>query len=740
MATFNIQSQSLLPLGVQRFLDERNDRERSRAVIGADDDLSQFVAPRWVDGIECVDAFIALDHDFVIKQLHDFGIIINAKFDGFVTAQVPVDKLVDVCRMPGVKDVEISKKMKLCTDVTMSSTHVNQVLDGRANGLPMGYDGSGVIVGVIDMGFDFQHRAFRSNDDPLQTRIVRFYSTSDNSGHKANYNNGIRLPGSVFMGDEIYALTTDKNSSTHGTHTASIAAGSHVNGYGGMAPGADIVMCAISSIEGSVSEVEIANCVRYIDAYADSVGKPCVMSLSINTSNGQRDGMDYFSKVVKQTTGPGRIFVIAAGNNAGNKFYTHGTVSPSSPLNVMFSCKNTLGGDSTYYYASVLSDIWMRKSSTNFYYKFHVLDKTTGKIVWESEQLSSKATIDASELDGYYTYRAASGSSGYIMGETSFISSGRKYRLEVTIQNLICQKYTLVNGVRQSRYALGVTVYPRKDITCDIDAWVCNIGARFGSYSNKVTTLDGNVVDKFYSLPSDSCCIGNFAVSDSTISAGAYSARNSYFSLTQNKVITDYSFTIGDIASFSSYQIAGSGPTGKALPDICAPGTCVVAAASRYSYLNNGPYTVMTQDGSSWGMMSGTSMAAPTVAGIIALWLQANPNLSVADIKSIFAQTAVKDNYTAMKQDQFGPNGKIDALEGIKYIIKQMKPQYVLGDINNDGVVSIDDVTDFIRYLLKGQTDGFNLDAADILEDGRVDINDLTALINLLLTRKVTAI
>lgn len=733
LAVFNGNSQSLLPSSVQQFLLEQSYSDRYKSLMSAnDDDFYRFAAPRLENGIKMIDAFIAINDEYTINSLQKAGVIVNSIFDGFVTAQIPVDRLAEVSQMAGVQDVEISRRLQLCTDSTMRATHVDQLLNGLSYGLPANYNGSGVIVGVIDLGFDFQHRAFRSNDDPSKTRIVRVYNTQVNTGHKAKYNNNVVLPGSVFMNNEIYSLTTDKTNNTHGTHTASIAAGSHVNGYGGMAPGADLVLCAISVIEGGISEVEIANCIRYIDSYADSVGQPCVISLSISTPNGQHSGLDYLNKVVKQIMGPGRIIVVAAGNSAGSKPYAHRKASPSSPLNLMFKCKNALGGDSTYYYGSVIADIWIRTSSTNFYYKFHILDVLTGNIVWESPQSYSTARINASELGGFYDYYSSVDTTGFIRTEASFISSGKKYRLEVRLHNLICKQYTTVNGVRVSRYAIGLSIYPRKNEFHEIDAWMCNSTARFGAYNNTVTTMDGNEQKNFYAAPSDSCCIGTYAIGDSTISVGAYSARNTYYSLPQRKDVTDFTYTIGDIANFSSYQALGAGPTGEALPTICAPGTCVVAAGSRYSYFTNSPYTVMYTEGSYWGVMSGTSMATPTVAGIIALWLQANPNLSVAQVKDVLAQTATKDRFTFAHRNQFGPNGKIDALAGLMYILKQMHIP-IPGDVNGDGEVNISDVTSLIHYILNNDEATIILSNADMNGDGFINISDLTTLVSLIL-------
>ena len=632
--------------------------------------------------------------------------------------------------MHGVNDVEISHLIKLCTDSTMSVSHVNEVHHGVENNLPYSFDGSGVIVGVIDVGFDYQHRAFRRNDNPSVTRISRVYSTTVTTGHPAKFNHFIKLPGSVFMGNEVYGLTTDKTNSTHGTHTASIAAGAHVNGYGGMAPGAEIVMCAVSVLDGSMSAVEVINCIRYIDSYADSVGRPCVMSLSVSTPNGSRDGQDYLSKALKQICGPGRIFVISAGNDGGRLAYAHRLATPERPLNILFKYRSSSAADSSYYYYGMLTDVWMREFSVPFYYKFHVLDQYSGTIVWESEPFSTEARVTTSDIADYFQFDTARDTIGYIEGITG--SSYSKYRLEVSIYNMLNKEYVTWKGIKYGRYALGLSIYPRKQIAVEIDAWACNSGSGLSTFNDEVIDINGNRIRGYYAPPSDSCCIGTYAVGDSTISAGAYAARDSYYSLYQNRIITDNTITIGDIAYFSAYQSAGAGPTGNALPTICAPGINVVAAGSRYSYFARGhAQTVMEVDGNYWGVMSGTSMAAPTVAGIIALWLQANPNLCVSDIKDILAQTAQTDQFTSgVNHDRFGPNGKIDALEGMRLVLRHMGINK--GDLNHDGVIDVADIVLMIDCILNGMGD-ISLIVADMNDDNVVDVADVTTLIQMVL-------
>lgn len=724
-------AQSLLPYSVQDFLNEQaliqDMKSRQPSVERFE---SRFVPVQMIDGQNMVEAFIGISDNSVISLLQQQGVVVNSLFDGFVTAMIPLEKLTVVHMLRGVTDVEVSKKVQLCTDSTLSVTHTKLVHNGLQNNLPQAYDGSGVIVGIIDNGFDFQHRAFMRNDDTTKTRIVRVYNTTDKSGHLALYNGGIKLPGSVFIGNEIYSLKND-GTGTHGTHTASIAAGSHVNGYGGMAPGADIVLCSAADIDGSLSLVEIANCVRYIDAYADSVGKPCVISLSISTPDGQHDGKDYLTKAVSQIVGKGRIFVIAAGNNGNKPLYAHKLASQADPMNLLFRSFSNAGADSAYYHQGHVSSIWVRDLRSNLYYKFHVLDKKTGRIVWESDQLSTSLTIDSSVLDGYYSYDPSVSSSGYIKTILKVSSDGTKYCLEVSVVNLRSQSYETINGVKRSRYALGMSVYPRKETPCNFDVWAHVSKSGFSTVSGTVTTLDGQTKSNFYSKGDDSCSIGSYAVGDSVISAGGFIARNSYYSYFRDQMMIDRSLIIGDIYTSTSYQAAGCGPTGQALPTICAPAVNVVAAGSRYSYFaNNHNNTVMkTDDGCVWGVMTGTSMAAPTVAGIIALWLQANPDLSVAEVKSIIADSAIKDSFTLGANSlHFGPNGKIDALAGMNLVLDRM--HYLRGDVDYDGVVDINDLTELIDFMLTGK---FNRNA-DFDGDGVITIYDVTDLIDFLLS------
>ena len=61
------------------------------------------------------------------------------------------------------------------------------------------------------------------------------------------------------------------------------------------------------------------------------------------------------------------------------------------------------------------------------------------------------------------------------------------------------------------------------------------------------------------------------------------------------------------------------------------------------------------------------------------------------------------------------------------------EPEIEPGDVNEDGIVNISDVTTLIDYMLNGDTVTINFDAADLEGDGVINIADLTSLIDMLI-------
>ena len=167
--------------------------------------------------------------------------------------------------------------------------------------------------------------------------------------------------------------------------------------------------------------------------------------------------------------------------------------------------------------------------------------------------------------------------------------------------------------------------------------------------------------------------INDNATGKNIIAVGAYSSRSTFITLS-GKV---YGFNDPDmaenVASFSSY---GTSFDGRNLPNICGPGYPVISAYSRYYYTNlnlteddiEAKATVNDRD-NHWGQMSGTSMSSPFVAGVGAVMLQANPNLTVSEVRNIMMETATKDEYTAKGDPIQWGAGKINALEAVKKVL-----------------------------------------------------------------------
>ena len=101
---------------------------------------------------------------------------------------------------------------------------------------------------------------------------------------------------------------------------------------------------------------------------------------------------------------------------------------------------------------------------------------------------------------------------------------------------------------------------------------------------------------------------------------------------------------------FNDYPYGGD-KIGLIRPDVCAPGV--------------GVKSLDYSDTQGYNLKSGTSMAAPCVAGVMALMLEKNANLSPADICMTLETTAKKLTET---KDNFFGTGLIDAFKAVNSI------------------------------------------------------------------------
>ena len=115
---------------------------------------------------------------------------------------------------------------------------------------------------------------------------------------------------------------------------------------------------------------------------------------------------------------------------------------------------------------------------------------------------------------------------------------------------------------------------------------------------------------------------------------------------------------------------------GRIKPDVMAPGMVIVSASSSYmieSQQNTWEQHTRFFDYNGrtygWWLNNGTSMAAPVVSGIIALWLEMDPQLTPAQIKEVLANTC-RHTVSGMEYPncQYG-YGEIDAMAGADYVM-----------------------------------------------------------------------
>ena len=91
-----------------------------------------------------------------------------------IVLDIPYSKLEALAEVKGVEIINMPPKMSKKTDVTRQVTQAEEVIDGSAPQLPQAYTGKGVIVGIIDRGFDLTHPMFKDKDGKL--RIKGYYS------------------------------------------------------------------------------------------------------------------------------------------------------------------------------------------------------------------------------------------------------------------------------------------------------------------------------------------------------------------------------------------------------------------------------------------------------------------------------------------------------------------------------------------------------------------------------------
>ena len=637
-----------------------------------------YASPDVIDGIPYIAAFIRLNDPTDKSGVEKVGVILQEEFDnGLFTSLIPIDNIEKVAAIENVKRINVSPLMQSSTHTTREATNVDDLLtlsaDAQSVGITTAYDGTGVLLGVIDTGIDFQHIAFKDVNGNYRMKRAYVYDGSTGGEYTS-----------------LSELTTDNYTEDHGTHTASTAGGSSViiNGYdvsvtnehaqatyGGMAPGAELYLAGVKNL----SSTHLANAVKKIVEYADDKGMPVVVNNSWGGQDGPHDGTGENADIYNSLFGnkhPNHIALFSSGNyagkskdNEGGGYHVSAMASSKKPLRTIVRSDYYQNTDAGFLYKGYIINAWCRSTDVDkMKCTLFVLDNNTGEIKETVEVNPTKRGTNIF-LDNYYT--------GKITAYLDHVSSDKTQIMLYSSAGLKTNAYTETtkndDTYLKSDYTLAVELYPSSGSEI-IDVW----GGKYCYFTNHLNTRDYN-----WKAGSDDMSVCDEATIKNVISVGAYVSSNQWTDCNGiDRSMSDI-YTIGDIGYFSSYATTEESPTGLQYPWITAPGARLAAAVNHYhtTTVDNNSYygnlyiedLVVNNSNYPYAMMEGTSMATPTVAGIVALWLQAakeaDKDLTVDDVRHVMKVTAINDDFTTGSNASHFGNGKIDALAGIRYIL-----------------------------------------------------------------------
>lgn len=260
----------------------------------------------------------------VVEAVKSAGYEAEAITDELVVMTIPASYIKTLAERNDVLYINAERQLRPLMFNVRPETGVEKVTSGE--GLETPFTGKGVVIGIIDQGFEYAHPAFTD-------RVVRW---------GANPSSGTL---------RTTAPTKDSNDDVgHATHVANIAGGSKVgdNNCYGIATDADFIF-----VSSSFTDNAVLSQTRSIKNYAEENGQPWVINMSFGGLIGPHDGTRSYDQNMSKLSGEGGILVAAMGNEGGDKFHAYREFTEDNQ-DIYLYIKINQGNDNP----TVLSQVW----------------------------------------------------------------------------------------------------------------------------------------------------------------------------------------------------------------------------------------------------------------------------------------------------------------------------------------------------------------------------------------------
>lgn len=530
--------------------------------------------------------------------------------------RAPLGALAALAARPEVQRLEGQPPRQARLERSRPEIRADQVELGTD--LPRPLTGQGVLVALVDTGVDFRHPDFLSATG--RTRVQLVWDQAFGSGEPPPG----QTTGSLCDRTSLVRGTcTSIDLIGHGTHVMATMASSGT-AYRGMAPEADLM--AVASLDFSL----LVESVDWLFQQAADRGQPMVVNLSLGGHYGPHDGTSLEDRALYELTGPGRIVLASAGNEGADLIHL-GYDPQGGTGKTRFEVFSGLD-------ASVaLFTTWLAPDAR---LEFAVGVERAGLEVAETPfaaaagAASSRFLLDGDTLLGQVHFEPARGPD----------PGNGKHQIDIAVEP---------EAGAFSRDPAGYAWYLKVRGQGAFDSWSAAATA-FTPPARFSDQTEGGLV------PGDNRkSVGMPAVAPGLLAVGSYATRASW--VDANGEPRAHPETVeGQISFFSSLGPSADPDRTGQKPLIAAPGEFIAAAMSQSS----AELAPGTRLGPEHVLMRGTSMSCPHAAGVVALLLEARPELDPAGAAEILARTARRDAATGgeLPDDTWG-HGKLDALE-----------------------------------------------------------------------------